>query len=554
MRGKSESTTYEIQARRVGYQWKMQRTAQGLLADRVPRATLAGAVVQGYRYRVCMCMRGKLFADTSITLRRSPDHTRAEYRGVQTCGSVWHCPICAPKVAAERRDELHMLLHLWTTGGRLASRGIERLDGQPWRDARGSGVESRRQDRRCGAELVIELQLAQLGEDRRCGDRRAGDRRCGAERRQRACEPDRNGIVQAVPLRSDIRADVRELMDGRATHSDYLTEPRSVRFVTYTFSHAATSRSIAEQADLFKEALKRLKKHRAYISIMRAAGFGGEVKGQEVTYGEANGWHPHAHSILLTGERAAADRALSRLRRVWARVLLALDREHREQLAKDGRLALLHTGLTGLRAGDFGAARFRKLRNLLEHCCVVQDGSYAAAYVNKFGLEPISAYGGRWGLGSEMTQAHLKLKPTTYDALPRRCGHASVWELLADATDGDQRSAALWREYARAYHGRAQLFFSPGLKGRMGLQSWSDHHLAAEPDKRCSEYVMQLGSEDWTTIIRHDARWQALTAAASEGREGVLLLLERLRARPPTHSGAWTEGQGWAPRKAQPAQ
>lgn len=34
----------------------------------------------------------------------------ADYRGLVTCGSVWHCPICAAKISAKRREEIGAIL------------------------------------------------------------------------------------------------------------------------------------------------------------------------------------------------------------------------------------------------------------------------------------------------------------------------------------------------------------------------------------------------------------------------------------------------------------
>ena len=45
-----------------------------------------------------------------------------------------------------------------------------------------------------------------------------------------------------------------------------------------------------------------------------------------------------------------------------------------------------------------------------------------------------------------------------------RNGSRSPWQLLRDAAHGDKRAAALWLEFSLAFKGRAQLFFSRGLK------------------------------------------------------------------------------------------
>ena len=46
---------------------------------------------------------------TYVEVRLGP-HGTADYRGLVTCGSVWHCPICAAKIAARRREEIATVL------------------------------------------------------------------------------------------------------------------------------------------------------------------------------------------------------------------------------------------------------------------------------------------------------------------------------------------------------------------------------------------------------------------------------------------------------------
>lgn len=108
--------------------WRLQRVAAGLLCDKAPKwvrgkvtpGVQAGArpvldgegrYVQAFKYRVAMCHRGT--DGGPVVVRRSPDRTRAAFTGLQTCGSVWHCPLCAPKVAIERRDELNRAMAAW---------------------------------------------------------------------------------------------------------------------------------------------------------------------------------------------------------------------------------------------------------------------------------------------------------------------------------------------------------------------------------------------------------------------------------------------------------
>ena len=75
--------------------WAMHRAAQGLLSDKRPAG---GGDYLAFVYRLAMCQRGKTGRpgkrdNGKIGIYRNEDGTRAEYQNLQTCGSVWHCPI-----------------------------------------------------------------------------------------------------------------------------------------------------------------------------------------------------------------------------------------------------------------------------------------------------------------------------------------------------------------------------------------------------------------------------------------------------------------------------
>lgn len=381
--------------------WRMKRAAEGILSDKEPRIGPQGEKRMHFTYRVAMCHRGTDGAPPAI--KRSPDRLHARYSGLQSCGSVWHCPICAPKVAAGRRDEMNAAI---------------------------------------GAHV-----------------------NAGGE----------------------------------------------VYFLTFTMQHDAekfgAGKLDAELVEL-KAALSRLKGAREFRELRARVGAIGTIRALETTYGEFNGWHCHTHELMFAD--AGKMRALRAIRGMWARLLIK-------------------RGLAGLQPGDIGLGKFRKLRALLRRCFTVQDGRYAAEYVAKYGKEPENERGGSWGIGSEMTRSHMKQGRGSDDGRPARCDHASPWRLLNDYVDGDKRSGDLWREFALAFHGSAQLYWSPGLKKHFfGTVGRSDDELAAAPDVRCTEYVCALHGGAWARVLEHDARHDLLRVAAVEGADGVRKFIEEL--------------------------
>ena len=55
--------------------------------------------------RTAKCLRIRAF-DSDVQVWKSKEHGTASYAGLQTCGSVWTCPVCAAKIAERRRVEL----------------------------------------------------------------------------------------------------------------------------------------------------------------------------------------------------------------------------------------------------------------------------------------------------------------------------------------------------------------------------------------------------------------------------------------------------------------
>lgn len=70
--------------------WELQDTARRFLWT-------------GHRLANCHRVRRE---DSSVQVRMSEERRKAFYSGLQTCGLVWLCPVCAPKIQAVRSAEL----------------------------------------------------------------------------------------------------------------------------------------------------------------------------------------------------------------------------------------------------------------------------------------------------------------------------------------------------------------------------------------------------------------------------------------------------------------
>jgi hypothetical protein len=222
------------------------------------------------------------------------------------------------------------------------------------------------------------------------------------------------------------------------------------------------------------EALRRFWSLRAVKKVFAEMGSLGQVKAAEVTHGRRsqfnNGWHPHHHVLLFAG--------------------VGVDSEAFTDVnLKDWAVRLYLQWAACCEAVGLGLPSF-------DHGLKLDDGSRAAAYVSK------------WGLEDEMTKGHTKKASkgeTPFDFLRA---------ILADRTD--KQAGRLFVEFAEVFKGKQQLRWSPGLKKRFAIGESSDEELAAKQD----DLAFLLGTltvDQWRDVLRVEGRGVLLHLAAGAG-------------------------------------
>ncbi len=78
--------------------WELQAVARLALGD---------------RHRINVCMRHIRADRREVDVRRSQKSGRPYYAGLMACGSVWSCPVCAPKIQAVRALEVRAAIDAW---------------------------------------------------------------------------------------------------------------------------------------------------------------------------------------------------------------------------------------------------------------------------------------------------------------------------------------------------------------------------------------------------------------------------------------------------------
>lgn len=90
----------------------------GLPADQAPRRSkfqlqdTAARLIGSKRLRSCT----RIPLGSTVEIRRHASGS-CSYRGLETCGSVWACPVCASKISERRRVELAAAIATWKAQG-----------------------------------------------------------------------------------------------------------------------------------------------------------------------------------------------------------------------------------------------------------------------------------------------------------------------------------------------------------------------------------------------------------------------------------------------------
>ena len=255
--------------------------------------------------------------------------------------------------------------------------------------------------------------------------------------------------------------------------------------VTLTFPHTkfdSLADLISKQADAFR----KLRKGKVWDKFKEYFGYSGLVRSLELTHGQ-NGWHPHTHEIWLVRGLKKNEREDFKAR-ILARWIKACAAVGLLDMADAKQLHAFH-----IRSVD---VRFD-----------VKESDYLAK-------QDASR---TWGVDNEMTQSATKVA---------RLQGVHPHEFLIRQAPGDRDR---YIEFVNGMKGARQLYWSSGLKDRVGVEEKSDEGLAEEQTE-AAELLGLLTAEQWRIVRGNDARAELLDAAELLGWPGVELVLQALGA------------------------
>ena len=276
-------------------------------------------------------------------------------------------------------------------------------------------------------------------------------------------------------------------------------------FVTLTFPHYRED-SFETLMKLFKEgALTRFRKGREFDSIKADLGYFSFIRSIEVTWGEANGWHPHSHEIWFV----KPDFLKSSLPELAGRDFHTLGDKLKEFALEPMKLRLYNKWRNAVVSSGLSAPSYERGINI--QVAETEDELQArlAEYFTKTGIEKAP-----WGVDDEMTRHNTK---------KGKEGRFTPFDFLRNQFDprftkGQKiRFLRLFAEYIRGFKGTAKIYWSRGLKGHFNIDDLTDE-AAAEQQTEQAQLEYQVPPPIWVFVIAiNDHRAELLLKVKNEG-------------------------------------
>lgn len=292
------------------------------------------------------------------------------------------------------------------------------------------------------------------------------------------------GSVWTCPVCS-AKVSQRRTVELKAASETHVGAGGAMLMVTLTFSHSRHDDlkkliGDSKRSHGLTSALQRFRNSRSYKRIKEELGMIGLVRNLEVTHSEKNGWHPHVHELWFI-ETTISARHLARI-----------------------KIELFDTWLRACKNAKLSPPN-------RTYGLDIRPAWTAEEYMTKFGSQR------KWSPEAELTRSHSKKSRDSRSVTP--------FDLLRMVSHGVQRAARarqLFREYATAFFGRAQLFWTVGLKALFAIEEKTDEQLAAEQAADAVE-VTTISKNRWKKLLRlkYEARSLVLRLAESGGSAAV---------------------------------
>lgn len=248
-----------------------------------------------------------------------------------------------------------------------------------------------------------------------------------------------------------------------------------VVMVTLTTPHYSYQ-TCEELLSRFSKALTAIKSGKAWDNFKKANAWQGSIRGLETLYG-ANGWHNHTHELWIVSKN--------------------LD-------SKDLKTKVLSRWYSA--CDKLGLIPKVKKKAFMDHSVDVIDNASASDYLAKHDDKKNL----KWGVDKELTKPLSKASKELLHPFQ-----------LADMnSQGVKKAGDLFAEYSKAFKGKSAIFWSRGLKKKIGILEKEDEELAKQETEKI-EVLISLEFHAWQVVKEEKARALLLDHAELGGADKV---------------------------------
>lgn len=251
-----------------------------------------------------------------------------------------------------------------------------------------------------------------------------------------------------------------------------------VSMLTFTHPHNRDF-SLSDNINIFNSALRRLKQQRWYREHIKDnddLGYAGDITAREVTWGQENGWHWHAHRLVIAKNPEVWAKYAEKLKEMWVHCYELACKEYGRDFTEKDRLYMKGRGLD------------------------IIARAQSSEYLTKIG-------NGLWGADKELVGVMTK---------KGKVGRCTPFDLVGYRDDK-------FLEYIKATKGKRQLLYSNGLRAFFGLtEEKTDEELAQEQVEHSRE-VAKITWQEWRKILNENLKVEICEILESAGGDPARL-------------------------------
>ena len=274
------------------------------------------------------------------------------------------------------------------------------------------------------------------------------------------------GSVWTCPICANRIQEVRRQEIAKAMTHFYSKNKQAV-MLTFTFPHTANDK-LKDLLEMFSKALSAFKSGDPWGRFRRKHGFEGLIRSLEITRG-GNGWHPHTHELFFVNGEIDIDAFKTWCIERWLAVCV--------------------------RAGLVSKDDIDKQDAFINHSLDFKFNCSTSDYLAKFDDKS------HWGVDREIAKSSTK-KGKKSGMHPFELAYKNYHSLFI--------------EYTEAIKNKRQIFWSVGLKDKVGINDLEDEEIAETEEVEEDKLIGCLDKDEWHQVTKNELRADVLDKVESD--------------------------------------